>query len=203
MDHLSLCVCPLSGVDVPFSRWSRDDVCAWLQDQGLGLYVDQAQNWLQSGQTLLQASQHDLEKVGRPRWSRHNLRAPFKEGQRTLLPWLHTCMFVVQELSMRQPLHRKKLQLALQALGSANDLMGKLDHTWVTSEYRPPTSAGLSCFNMSLSCFDLNLGCFNLSFSCFNLSLGRFDLSLGCFDLSLGSFRVAGRHRPPPVQEPL
>lgn len=73
-----LYVCPLSGVDVPFSRWSRDEVCAWLQDQGLGLFVDQAQSWLQSGQTLLQASQHDLEKVGRPRWSWQNLRAPFK-----------------------------------------------------------------------------------------------------------------------------
>lgn len=36
---------------------------------------------------------------------------------------------------MKQPLHRKKLQLALQALGSEEeDLKGKLDHNWVTSE---------------------------------------------------------------------
>ncbi len=36
---------------------------------------------------------------------------------------------------MKQPLHRKKLQLALQALGSEDgDLKGKLDHNWVTSE---------------------------------------------------------------------
>lgn len=36
---------------------------------------------------------------------------------------------------MKQPLHKKKLQLALQALGSEDDdLKGKLDHNWVTSE---------------------------------------------------------------------
>lgn len=35
---------------------------------------------------------------------------------------------------MRQPLHRKKLQLALQALGSDDDPKGKLDHNWATSE---------------------------------------------------------------------
>uniref|UniRef100_A0AAQ5XM99 SAM domain-containing protein n=1 Tax=Amphiprion ocellaris TaxID=80972 RepID=A0AAQ5XM99_AMPOC len=87
-----------NGVDVPFSRWSKDDVCVWLHEQGLGLYVAQGQSWIKSGQTLLQASQHDLEK----------------------------------ELGMKQPLHRKKLQLALQALGSEEeDLKGKLDHDWV------------------------------------------------------------------------
>lgn len=58
-----LCVCPDSAADAPFSRWSKDEVCAWLQEQGLGLYVAQCQIWLKSGQTLLQASQHDLEKV--------------------------------------------------------------------------------------------------------------------------------------------
>lgn len=38
---------------------------------------------------------------------------------------------------MKQPLHRKKLQLALQALNDSteDDLRGKLDHNWVTSEY--------------------------------------------------------------------
>uniref|UniRef100_G3Q996 SAM domain-containing protein n=1 Tax=Gasterosteus aculeatus aculeatus TaxID=481459 RepID=G3Q996_GASAC len=38
-----------------------------------------------------------------------------------------------QELCMKHPLHRKKLQLALQALGSEEeDLKGRLDHNWVT-----------------------------------------------------------------------
>uniref|UniRef100_A0A8C4NW76 SAM domain-containing protein n=1 Tax=Dicentrarchus labrax TaxID=13489 RepID=A0A8C4NW76_DICLA len=89
----------LDSADVPFSRWSKDEVCAWLHEQGLGLYVAQCHSWIKSGQTLLQASQHDLEK----------------------------------ELCMKQPLHRKKLQLALQALGSEeDDFKGKLDHNWVT-----------------------------------------------------------------------
>uniref|UniRef100_A0A8C4I4A7 SAM domain-containing protein n=1 Tax=Dicentrarchus labrax TaxID=13489 RepID=A0A8C4I4A7_DICLA len=91
--------CNTLAVDVPFSRWSKDEVCAWLHEQGLGLYVAQCHSWIKSGQTLLQASQHDLEK----------------------------------ELCMKQPLHRKKLQLALQALGSEeDDFKGKLDHNWVT-----------------------------------------------------------------------
>uniref|UniRef100_A0A8C6V5I5 PPFIA binding protein 1a n=1 Tax=Neogobius melanostomus TaxID=47308 RepID=A0A8C6V5I5_9GOBI len=87
------------AVGVPFSQWSKEEVCVWLHEQGLGLYADQGQSWLKSGQTLLHASQHDLEK----------------------------------ELGIRQPLHRKKLQLALQALGSEDDdLQGRLDHHWVT-----------------------------------------------------------------------
>ncbi|XP_028307602.1 liprin-beta-1b isoform X3 [Gouania willdenowi] len=86
-------------VDVPFARWSRDQVCSWLQEQGLGLYVGSARVWISSGQTLLQASQHDLER----------------------------------ELGIKLPLHRKKLQLALQALGSEeDDNKGKLDYNWVT-----------------------------------------------------------------------
>ncbi|XP_054609543.1 liprin-beta-1-like isoform X2 [Dunckerocampus dactyliophorus] len=87
-----------SSGDVPFSRWSRDDVCEWLHEQGLSLYAAPVHTWIQSGQTLLQASQHDLEK----------------------------------ELGMKHPLHRKKLQLALQALSSQDDPKGKLDHHWVT-----------------------------------------------------------------------
>lgn len=88
-----------NAVDVPFSRWSKDEVCAWLHEQGLGLYVAQGQSWIKSGQTLLRASQHDLEK----------------------------------ELCMKQPLHRKKLQLALQAVGSEeDDYKSRLDHNWVT-----------------------------------------------------------------------
>ncbi|XP_063073515.1 liprin-beta-1-like isoform X2 [Engraulis encrasicolus] len=88
-----------SELDTPFGRWSGEQVCGWLQEQGLGIYLAQAHHWIQSGQTLLQASQHDLEK----------------------------------ELGIRHPLHRKKLQLALQALGSEeDDAKGKLDYNWVT-----------------------------------------------------------------------
>ncbi|XP_034734931.1 liprin-beta-1b isoform X3 [Etheostoma cragini] len=88
-----------NDVDAPFARWSKDQVCDWLQGQGLGLYVNMARLWISSGQTLLQASQQDLER----------------------------------ELGVKHPLHRKKLQLALQALGSEEDnSKGKLDYNWVT-----------------------------------------------------------------------
>ncbi|XP_013767475.1 liprin-beta-1b isoform X1 [Pundamilia nyererei] len=88
-----------NDVDAPFARWPKDQVCDWLQEQGLGLYVNMARAWISSGQTLLQASQLDLER----------------------------------ELGIKHPLHRKKLQLALQALGSEEeDNKGKLDYNWVT-----------------------------------------------------------------------
>ncbi|XP_056907981.1 liprin-beta-1b isoform X3 [Takifugu flavidus] len=87
-----------NDVDAPFARWSKDQVCDWLQEQGLGLYVNMARVWISSGQTLLQASQTDLER----------------------------------ELGIKHPLHRKKLQLALQALGSEEEEnKGKLDYNWV------------------------------------------------------------------------
>ncbi|XP_028814218.1 liprin-beta-1b isoform X9 [Denticeps clupeoides] len=88
-----------SDLDTPFARWTREQVCEWLQEQGLGLYVSLARQWISSGQTLLQASQQDLER----------------------------------ELGIKLPLHRKKLQLAVQALGSEeDDNKGKLDYNWVT-----------------------------------------------------------------------
>lgn len=43
--------------------------------------------------------------------------------------------FLLQELGIKHPLHRKKLQLALQALGSEEENNhGKLDYHWVTSK---------------------------------------------------------------------
>ncbi|XP_053833444.1 liprin-beta-1 isoform X8 [Vidua macroura] len=88
-----------SELDMPFAKWTKEQVCNWLQDQGLGSYISNGRHWILSGQTLLQASQQDLEK----------------------------------ELGIKHPLHRKKLQLALQALGSEEENNhGKLDYHWVT-----------------------------------------------------------------------
>uniref|UniRef100_A0A8C7FNY5 PPFIA binding protein 1b n=1 Tax=Oncorhynchus kisutch TaxID=8019 RepID=A0A8C7FNY5_ONCKI len=90
---------PNTDLDTPFAHWSKEQVCDWLQEQGLGLYLNMAHVWISSGQTLLQASQQDLER----------------------------------ELGIKHSLHRKKLQLALQALGSEeDDNKGKLDYNWVT-----------------------------------------------------------------------
>uniref|UniRef100_A0A6Q2XCT8 SAM domain-containing protein n=1 Tax=Esox lucius TaxID=8010 RepID=A0A6Q2XCT8_ESOLU len=90
---------PNNELDAPFARWSKEQVCDWLQEQGLGIYLNMARLWISSGQTLLQASQQDLER----------------------------------ELGIKHPLHRKKLQLALQALGSEEeDNKSKLDYNWVT-----------------------------------------------------------------------
>lgn len=64
-----------SDVDAPFARWTKDQVCDWLQEQGLGLYVNMARVWISSGQTLLQASQQDLERVSSCRISGAKLAA--------------------------------------------------------------------------------------------------------------------------------
>ncbi|XP_048404789.1 liprin-beta-1b isoform X8 [Stegostoma tigrinum] len=88
-----------TDLDAPFAKWTREQVCNWLHDQGLGMYVSGSKSWITSGQTLLHASQQDLER----------------------------------ELGIKHPLHRKKLQLALQAFGSEEeDNKGKLDYNWVT-----------------------------------------------------------------------
>ncbi|XP_072407856.1 liprin-beta-1b isoform X9 [Chiloscyllium punctatum] len=88
-----------TDLDAPFAKWTREQVCNWLDDQGLGMYVSGSKSWITSGQTLLHASQQDLER----------------------------------ELGIKHPLHRKKLQLALQAFGSEEeDNKGKLDYNWVT-----------------------------------------------------------------------
>uniref|UniRef100_A0A8C5SNT9 PPFIA binding protein 1 n=1 Tax=Laticauda laticaudata TaxID=8630 RepID=A0A8C5SNT9_LATLA len=88
-----------NNLDMPFAKWRKEQVCSWLQEQGLGFYIGNGKHWILSGQTLLQASQSDLEK----------------------------------ELGIKHPLHRKKLQLALQALGSEEENnYGKLDYNWVT-----------------------------------------------------------------------
>ncbi|XP_059791508.1 liprin-beta-1 isoform X3 [Balaenoptera ricei] len=88
-----------SDLDMPFAKWTKEQVCNWLVEQGLGSYLNSGKRWIASGQTLLQASQQDLEK----------------------------------ELGIKHSLHRKKLQLALQALGSEEETNhGKLDFNWVT-----------------------------------------------------------------------
>ncbi|XP_058138948.1 liprin-beta-1 isoform X9 [Dasypus novemcinctus] len=88
-----------SDLDMPFAKWTKEQVCTWLAEQGLGSYLNPGRHWIVSGQTLLQASQQDLEK----------------------------------ELGIKHSLHRKKLQLALQALGSEEETNhGKLDFNWVT-----------------------------------------------------------------------
>ncbi|XP_069346070.1 liprin-beta-1 isoform X1 [Eulemur rufifrons] len=88
-----------SDLDMPFAKWTKEQVCSWLVEQGLGFYLNSGKHWIMSGQTLLQASQQDLEK----------------------------------ELGIKHSLHRKKLQLALQALGSEEETNhGKLDFNWVT-----------------------------------------------------------------------
>ncbi|XP_078670576.1 liprin-beta-1-like isoform X29 [Branchiostoma floridae x Branchiostoma belcheri] len=86
-------------LDTPFAKWDPDQVCQWLHEQGLGMYVGNARHYVKRGETLLRSSPHDLER----------------------------------ELGIKNYLHRKKLQLALQAIGSEDtSKMGELDHNWVT-----------------------------------------------------------------------
>uniref|UniRef100_A0A1A8NER2 PTPRF interacting protein, binding protein 2 (Liprin beta 2) n=1 Tax=Nothobranchius pienaari TaxID=704102 RepID=A0A1A8NER2_9TELE len=84
---------------LPFSKWSTEQVCDWLEDIGLGQYGFLARHWVSSGQTMLSATQHDIEK----------------------------------EMSMKNPLHRKKLQLAMKTVTSKQpEKSAELDYVWVT-----------------------------------------------------------------------
>lgn len=60
---LGLFLTPHSDLDTPFAKWTKEQVCSWLAEQGLGSYLSSGKHWIMSGQTLLQASQQDLEKV--------------------------------------------------------------------------------------------------------------------------------------------
>ncbi|XP_031678914.1 liprin-beta-2 isoform X4 [Oncorhynchus kisutch] len=83
----------------PFSKWTPEQVCYWLEEYGLGQYVILARHWADSGQTLLSASPQDLEK----------------------------------EMGIKNPLHRKKLQLALKSFSTKlTEKSSELDHIWVT-----------------------------------------------------------------------
>ncbi|MCI4379532.1 hypothetical protein PGIGA_G00229380 [Pangasianodon gigas] len=47
---------------VPFPNWTTEQVCGWLEDCGLGQYVNLARQWVISGQTLLSATPQEFEK---------------------------------------------------------------------------------------------------------------------------------------------
>ncbi|XP_067105577.1 LOW QUALITY PROTEIN: liprin-beta-2 [Osmerus mordax] len=49
-------------VNTPFCQWSREQVCGWLEDCGLGQYVNLTRQWVENGQTLLSATPQDFEK---------------------------------------------------------------------------------------------------------------------------------------------
>ncbi|XP_054475226.1 liprin-beta-2b isoform X4 [Anoplopoma fimbria] len=84
---------------VPFSKWSTEQVCGWIEEIGLGQYGVLACHWVTGGETLLSATLQDLEK----------------------------------ELAMKNPLHRKKLQLAIKTFSSGQpEKSAELDYIWVT-----------------------------------------------------------------------
>ncbi|XP_041639970.1 liprin-beta-2 isoform X2 [Cheilinus undulatus] len=86
-------------MNIPFSQWTKEKVCGWLEDYGLGQYVSLSRQWIENGQTLLSATPQDFEK----------------------------------EMGMKNPLHRKKLQLALHAfMTKVIEKSSELDHIWVT-----------------------------------------------------------------------
>ncbi|KAK7913020.1 hypothetical protein WMY93_013231 [Mugilogobius chulae] len=86
-------------MSTPFGQWSREQVCSWLEDSGLGHYLNLTRQWVENGQTLLSATPQDFER----------------------------------EMGMKNPLHRKKLQLALNAFSTKTvEKSSELDHIWVT-----------------------------------------------------------------------
>lgn len=50
-------------MNIPFSQWTKEQVCGWLEDYGLGQYINLARQWVENGQTFLSATPQDFEKV--------------------------------------------------------------------------------------------------------------------------------------------
>ncbi|XP_076014919.1 liprin-beta-2 [Genypterus blacodes] len=89
----------ICDMNTPFSQWTKEQVCDWLEDYGLGQYINLTRQWVENGQTLLSSTAQDFEK----------------------------------EMGMKNPLHRKKLQLALRAFSTKlTEKSAQLDHIWVT-----------------------------------------------------------------------
>ncbi|KAF3832554.1 hypothetical protein F7725_026219 [Dissostichus mawsoni] len=90
---------PARDLNIPFSQWTKEQVCGWMEDYGLGQYVNLTRQWVEHGQTLLSATPQDFEK----------------------------------EMGMKNPLHRKKLHLALKAFTTkVIEKSSELDYIWVT-----------------------------------------------------------------------
>ena len=51
-----------SSKDPAFQLWECDRVCQWLTDIGLHAYVSACRKWVKTGDTLLRATTHELEK---------------------------------------------------------------------------------------------------------------------------------------------
>ncbi|XP_029904402.1 liprin-beta-2 isoform X2 [Myripristis murdjan] len=54
--------CSVRDMNTPFSQWTKEQVCGWLEDYGLGQYVNLTRQWVDNGQTLLSATPQDFEK---------------------------------------------------------------------------------------------------------------------------------------------
>lgn len=134
---MCVCVCVdcCRDVSIPFADWSSDQVVAWLSGIGLNMYVGDVKRWLRSGQQLLGATVYDLVKVSLKSRSRMLLKVIILMKICAQPLSILKCIFL-QELGIRNHLHRKKLQLALQAVATnAQGLMHRLDYHWVTSKW--------------------------------------------------------------------
>lgn len=89
----------------------------WLYGIGLGQYASECRKHFKNGLQLLHATPQELEKVGC-----HDARSPSIR----MIPFL-------QKIGMRNPLHRKKLQLCLNGLCTRQTEANILDTHWVQS----------------------------------------------------------------------
>ncbi|XP_039605745.1 liprin-beta-2b isoform X4 [Polypterus senegalus] len=52
----------ISDYTAPFSQWKNEQVCSWLEEFGLGHYVNLTRQWVKTGHTLLTATPQDMER---------------------------------------------------------------------------------------------------------------------------------------------
>lgn len=71
-------------MSIPFSQWTKEQVCGWLEDYGLGQYVNLTRQWVENGQTLLSATPQDFEKVRKGKKNKKNINATYIWPRRVL-----------------------------------------------------------------------------------------------------------------------
>lgn len=98
---------PYRKPDKPFREWDVDTICHWFEHLGLNMYEEDLRKWIKSSTT------------------------PGSELMKA------SPVDIEKELSLRNPLHRKKIVLAIADIsGTVGDdglfeNAGKLDSTWV------------------------------------------------------------------------
>lgn len=101
------------STEKPVSQWKADTISSWMESMGLAVYNDTSRSYLCDGTKLLKVTASELEKV---RLTVQSVRPKLHKSSATSAPKPTLTFGLVQDLGMKNPLHRKKMLLAVESL---------------------------------------------------------------------------------------